>query len=245
MILLLDIGNTRAKYVVLEQGIRSTVKAIDNNVMNHSLLEQRFTQITKVVVASVASENITDIVKSWCEQKELSYQRVYSEKQKNGVKSAYHLPEQLGIDRWLTLVASRILLPKSNVLIVDAGTATTIDVLSDSGQHIGGWILAGVDTLFESVLANTTKVAATNTNQASLSFGCNTSDNVNNACWAATAGTIYSALKQAERQNCKINKILLTGGNAKALQPLLTVDSLIVDDLVFQGLQAYSGEERK
>lgn len=239
MILLLDIGNTRAKYVVLEKGIRSPIKVIENTSFNKDSLDEHFTGIKKVIVASVAKEEITDTVKSWCIDNVIAFQRVHSEKQKGAVYSAYDVPEQLGVDRWLTLIASHVLFPNTNVLIVDAGTATTIDVLSASGCHQGGWIFAGVATLFETVLANTTKVIATNTKQASLSFGRNTSDNVNNGCWAATVGAIHHALMQAELENFKIEKVLLTGGNAKVLQSLLRLESIVIDDLVFQGLQAY------
>ena len=51
----------------------------------------------------------------------------------------------LGVDRWLAILAAAFkLYPQKNVLIIDAGTATTVDLLAKSGVHQGGWILPGI-----------------------------------------------------------------------------------------------------
>lgn len=239
MIALIDIGNTRLKYCLVDQGKRGTPQSISNQLLSSAYLSEHFGNITKVIVASVSHQNLTNTIELWCTDKSVDYQRVVSEKSKDEVISAYHQPNQLGVDRWLTLIAANVLYPNKNTLIVDAGTATTIDLIASNGVHQGGWILAGIDTLFSCVLDNTSQVHAKVDKEASLSWGMSTSENVNNATWAATVGAVNLAVSQSEHQGIPLDNILLTGGNGKTLASLLGTRCTVVEDLVFIGLQAY------
>lgn len=60
-----------------------------------------------------------------------------------GLAPGYHEPARLGVDRWLALVALRArgVLPS---LVVDAGSALTVDCLTAEGRHEGGWIVPGL-----------------------------------------------------------------------------------------------------
>lgn len=71
-----------------------------------------------------------------------------------GVHNAYSEPERLGIDRWLGIVAAHHM-AKKNVVIVDAGTAIKVDIVSKEGIHLGGYIAPGL-TMMEEVLLNKT-----------------------------------------------------------------------------------------
>lgn len=239
MIALVDIGNTRTKYCFVNNKQREEISSIENEKLSNDYLLSHFNQVDKIIVASVSHNGLTDTIEFWCKEHEVSYQRVVSEKSRNSIVSAYHQPSQLGVDRWLTLIAANELYPNENILIIDAGTATTIDLLAASGEHQGGWILAGIDTLFGSVLNNTSQVWASSTRAASLAFGASSSENVNNATWAATVGAVSQAILQSEQQGVAINKILVTGGNGHSLAALLSHKSTLVDDLVFVGLQDY------
>ncbi|MBL4822941.1 MAG: type III pantothenate kinase [Colwellia sp.] len=239
MIALVDIGNSRTKYTIVNQGKRGSVQSIANEQLSNKDLTECFSKIDKLIVASVNHNELTDNIELWCKEQDIHYQQVVSEQNKNGVLSAYHRPSQLGVDRWLTLIAAKALYPSENTLIVDAGTATTIDLLAANGEHQGGWILAGIDTLFNCVLDNTSQVQANVAKTASLAFGANSSENVNNATWAATIGAINLAILQSEQQGIVIDEILLTGGNGQTIALLLTHQCTVIEDLVFVGLQAY------
>lgn len=239
MIALIDIGNSRTKYCIVSQEKRGSVQSISNELLTSDYLSKCFSKIDKLIVASVSHHELTNKIELWCHEHQINYQQVVSEKSKNGVVSAYQTPNQLGVDRWLTLIAANELYPSKNILIVDAGTATTIDLLAENGLHQGGWILAGIDTLFNCVLENTSQVKASVANAASLSFGANSSENVNNATWAATVGAVNLAILQSEQQGIAIDEILLTGGNGSTLVSLLSHQCTMIEDLVFIGLQAY------
>jgi len=239
MIALVDIGNSRTKFCVVSESNRNSVQSIPNEQLSNNYLSEYFDKVDQLIVASVSRNQLTDEIEVWCNKHHISYLKVESAKCRNNVVSAYHEPSQLGVDRWLTLIAANSLYPNKNILIIDAGTATTIDVLSANGEHQGGWILAGIDMLFSCVVNNTSQVKANAANTGCLSFGLSSSENVNNATWAATVGAINLAITQSEKQNLEIDEILLTGGNGHVLASLLSHRCTIIEDLVFIGLQEY------
>ncbi|PHR79966.1 MAG: pantothenate kinase [Colwellia sp.] len=239
MIALVDIGNSRTKFCIVSKGSRGAVHSLPNELLSSDYLTGYFNKIDKLIIASVSRNALADKIELWCQKHNINYQQVVSEKCKNDVISAYHQPSQLGVDRWLTLIGANTLYPNKNILIIDAGTATTIDLLAASGVHQGGWILAGIETLFSCVLDNTSQVQADLAKTASVSFGASSSENVNNATWAATIGAINLAVSQSDQQGVVIDEILLTGGNGRTLASLLSRRCTVIKDLVFIGLQAY------
>lgn len=239
MIALIDIGNTRTKYCLVSKDKRKPQQAVLNKYFTHDFLDENFVGATRLIVASVNQDKLSDVISAWCHINKIDYQQVVSEKHKNNIVSAYQQPSQLGVDRWLTLIGAAELFPNKNVLIVDAGTATTIDLLTSNGQHQGGWILAGIETLISSVLADTIQVEANDNEKESLAFGINTSENVHNAAWAATVGAINLAISQAQSQNIMLEEVIITGGNGKLLSSLVSHQNTVIEELVFSGLQAY------
>jgi type III pantothenate kinase len=255
VIVLIDIGNSRTKYVQLINEQLSATSQLDNKDFNSAYFSRYFKQADKIIVANVSQAALTIELESWCEVQAIAFTQVHSEQQKNALVSAYQKPTQLGIDRWLALLGSTHLYPSKCVLIIDAGTATTVDLVSSSGQHQGGWILAGIKALFNSILSHSTLVHAKSQTTPNLAFGNNTTDNVNNACWAATLGMVNQAITQAQKIG-SIDKIILTGGNGKALTALLVAEVnqvtdashkniskqniQFIDNLIFYGLQEYS-----
>ncbi|PKH85851.1 pantothenate kinase [Colwellia sp. Bg11-28] len=249
MILLIDIGNSRTKYVQLISGELSATTQLSNSEFSEEYFTKYFNQASQLIVANVAKSALTDELATWCAREKINYKQVHSEQKKNTLISAYQEPTTLGIDRWLALLGTIHLYPQENVLIIDAGTATTVDLLTSNGQHQGGWILAGINALFTSILSHSTLVHAKSKTMPSLAFGVNTTDNVNNACWAATLGMIERAIEQAQKLG-DINRIILTGGDGKALTRLLlaqTTENILaveniqfIDNLIFFGLQEYA-----
>jgi len=239
LIILVDVGNTRTKYSFVNNGKQNYQQAVLNKCLTNSFLSDKFIGASRIIVASVNHDEITDEISAWCQMNKISYLQVVSEDKKNNVVSGYKSTSQLGVDRWLTLIGAAEIFPNRNVLIIDAGTATTIDFLAATGKHQGGWILAGIDTLISSVLTNTAQVQANDKEKQSLAFGFNTSENVHNAAWAATVGSINLAIAQVQGQGIILDELIFTGGNGKLLSPLISHQSTIIEELVFRGLQAY------
>ena len=238
MRLLIDVGNSRTKFLYEKNNKLTAIEYIANEAINSNWLTKISAKVESITLASVNKNNLTAIFSKYSEQKKIPFMQVQSESERFGVFSSYQNPTTLGVDRWLTLLAAASLYKNNNVLIIDAGTATTADLLDKNAYHLGGWILPGIDTLFSSLLMNTTNVAAIQTPASTLNFGKNTSECVNNACWAATIGFIEQAIKQTKKQ-LVLDKILITGGNAEGISRLLTVEHNVIDKLVFFGMQRF------
>lgn len=239
MIVLFDIGNTRTKFCIVKDDVREHSIAISNEKLSGNYLTEAFGGARKVLVASVGHNELADDINQWCQRHNVIYQQVVSEAKKNGIVSAYEDYTKLGIDRWLAIIGASYTFPQKNVLIIDSGTATTFDLLTSDGKHQGGWILAGVDMLITSVLANTTQVHANDNEQECTSFGKNTSENVHNAAWAATVGSVNMAIEESTELGINIDEIIVTGGNRKKLSSLIHNKASVIEDLVFIGLQTY------
>jgi type III pantothenate kinase len=240
MTLLIDIGNSRTKYILANVISSNESMVVNNHCINFNWLDDHFKSVEKIIISCVSSNTILKVISEWAKNTQIELKIIESEAKRYGVVSIYQQPKKLGVDRWLSMIGALSLHPDKNILIVDAGTATTIDLLSAGGQHHGGWILPGINLMIDSLLANTSKIEANRKENPSLTFGDNTNANVNNACWAATLGAINLAITQARKELDSIDVILLTGGNARYIAPILEDEIIIEDNLILYGLQRYN-----
>ncbi len=239
MNLLIDVGNSRAKFVYENEGVLGEIFYIDLNLIDSAYIKQNWSAVEKLIIASVGDVEITRRILGLAKEKDIQTKLVVSEKERFSVTTAYALPEQLGVDRWLALIGAKVLYPEKTCLIVDLGTATTIDLITAQGQHIGGWIFPGIGTMHSSLQFNTANIKGHTDNLRVIAFGTSTIENVNNGCLAATVGAIEMALLKAKQQDIEINHIVLTGGNAHYIKEHLNFTVELVEELVFKGLQCY------
>jgi type III pantothenate kinase len=233
VIFLIDVGNSRTKYVQFNDKTLSTVTQLNNDEFTADYFSRHFSKAQQVVMANVGQIVLTEHLANWCQDQGVCFTEVHSEQQKNTLISAYRQPATLGIDRWLALLGAISLYPQKTLLIIDAGTATTVDLLASNGQHQGGWILSGIKALFDTIIYNSTLVNANRSTMPNVAFGKNTTDNVNNACWAATIGMIEQAIKQAQQLG-GIEHIIFTGGNGQALKHLLLANNKHSNELEYE-----------
>ena len=223
MRLLIDIGNTQVKYVFQQNDNTpfSNIFYVDYQVFLTRLLDEDFSGVRQVILSNVQGQEIQDSIRHWANENKLQFLQVESTKHAFGVTSGYEKPERLGVDRWLTMIGAKQLYPNKNLLIIDAGTATTVDLLAANGQHYGGWIMPGIATLFDSLITRTKRIDAVASTTQHLAFGVNSSACVNHGSWAMTIGAIKEAIIQANTV-MTLDKILLTGGNGPEIAKLMT-----------------------
>ncbi|MDO6445526.1 type III pantothenate kinase [Colwellia sp. 1_MG-2023] len=245
MKLLIDVGNTLCKYVTFQQGELSAVTSIESHLINQQWLTKNFPAVAQCIVSNVNDSQINQTISLWCESQNIAYCFVKSETEKFNLRCAYDDPSTFGVDRWLGLIGASTLFPNQAALIIDVGTATTIDLLTSSGVHQGGWILPGIELMFSSVTNNTKKVIATPKEINQIAFANNTSDAVNQANWAATIGCINIAIASAHSQYLSQDeslKIILTGGNAAKLKQLMAIECEYIEKLIFVGINRYDAK---
>jgi type III pantothenate kinase len=154
-----------------------------------------------------------------------------------GVRVAYAEPMRLGVDRWLALIAAHHQGPGA-ALIVDAGTAITYDLLLADGQHLGGLILPGVHLMRETLLGRTRipPVSGPTDPDPGAPWATDTATAISGASLQAPAALAERLWGQLCDQVGDSPRLILTGGDAESLAPLIHVPAHIQPALVLQGL---------
>lgn len=228
MYLLLDVGNTREKAALVKNGkVTALPQLAPENLAK--------LPIKAVYFASVASQEKLTALKQTLGLVHLPWRQVYSDAYAYGVRNVYQQPQTLGVDRWLAMLGGQSLFPGQSILIVDAGTAVTLDWLDANAQHVGGWILPGLKMQQQAVVSNTAKVFNSETFNGRLEAGVDTVTCLQNGCLAAVLGAIHLAWQKAP-----CSKLLLTGGDSKFIKSHLAEYPVSVEPLlIFHGLARY------
>ena len=148
---------------------------------------------------------------------------------------AYKEPLDLGSDRFLAMLGALKHFPDRNLLIIDVGSALTIDVVNDSGEHKGGLIMPGLEALRGSFAK-----FATNSQYLNSS---NLQSSTKEAWLSGTQAMLVSSIKEqiigfeSERPN---GIVILTGGIVRSLISELPETVNYFDNLVLDGLESYS-----
>jgi len=239
MIAYFDLGNTRSKYQIEINHRFQSVEYFNNRELTPAWLNRRFSQAQEIVIANVNNEKFTRVIVEWADSQAISVQALSVQAEQFGVSCAYEQFSSLGIDRWLAVLAADKLKPNKATLVVDAGTATTFDLISATKQHLGGWILPGVALVQSTLLTNTENIVAKPRHLATIELGLNSSDAVNNAAWLATLATVEKIVNQYQAELGDI-KVLFTGGNGEQLANLSPELGNYIDNLIFIGMQRFS-----
>lgn len=152
-----------------------------------------------------------------------------------GVANGYRVPEQLGADRWAALIGARHL-HAGTCLVVNAGTATTIDILDATGVFRGGVILPGADLMQWALSERTAGLP-----RAPGSF----SDEPRSTADAIETGTLLAQVGAIEHLFARLEAgalCLLSGGAAGSIAARLSVPLRVVDNLVLEGLVRIAAE---
>jgi len=241
--LLLDVGNTRLKWGVLEdEQIHRTGHISMRKIHDEGLgvLTSRLPRsVDAVQVSNVAGVSfgtrLSGVIGMHCEC-DVHFAR--AERYACGVRSGYRHPRRLGVDRWVAMIGAWAEL-ESACLVVDAGTAVTIDMIDNEGQHLGGQIFPGVRLMLEALTASTSDIPAVGRQQSAASgldmFGDTTSKAVQNGAWNAVAGAVDRAITTL-RSNAYDPTVVLTGGDASRMLTALGTEPLHRPHLVLQGL---------
>jgi len=241
--LLLDVGNTRIKWGVLDgERIRRTGHIAQASVHEQGLgvLTSRLPHDVDTVLASnvagaTFATRLSGVIGLHCG---CAVHFAKSTRQACGVRNGYREPRRLGVDRWVAMIGAWAELEKACV-IVDLGTAVTIDALDDDGRHLGGQIIPGIALMAAALAGNTSDIPAVGRRAAAASglemFANSTSKAVQHGAWNAVAGAVERAITTL-RSNAYDPAVVLTGGDASRMLTALGTEPLHRPNLVLQGL---------
>lgn len=234
MILCLDAGNTRLKWGV-HNGQEWQGKGACAHEACEGLASTLPRGIGRILACNVAGSEVAQRIESLAVRLDARLGWFRSEMACCGVSNAYDNPAQLGPDRWAALVGARAL-HAGHALVVTAGTATTIDVLTASGRFSGGLILPGIELMRRSLACNTAVLPEARGSYRDMPT--NTDD-------AITSGILHATLGAVERMACRLASAdflcLLSGGGADLLQAHIDLPLIRVEHLVLEGLVRAAG----
>ncbi|MCB1756893.1 MAG: type III pantothenate kinase [Gammaproteobacteria bacterium] len=237
MNLLIDIGNTRIKSA-LDDGaqltpVRSALwRQTDLPALFDSLWGRLDPQ--RVVVSNVAGSLIEQSLRDWSGKAFGHLPEFVKTAKKSGpLVCAYPDPTQLGIDRWVALQAAITLSP-AGVVVIDCGTATTVDLVTADRVHRGGAILPGIHTMRRALAGGTANLDVDGGN--TIAFANNTRDGIAGGTAYALAGAIDRLVNEGLQIFDEAFFNVLTGGEAEQVRPLLKTQTTLEPDLVLLGL---------
>lgn len=237
---LLDLGNSRCKFAILKPGEADTIGAVpyhDGSRLDvvASVL-QPHDPLDRIVVCSVLGRQFNEQL-----QDRFATSRFYfldPSERCFGITLAYDDPGTLGADRLAALIAAKVGCP-GNTCIVDCGTAVTVDVLDSEGMHRGGVIFPGLASMRAALEMDT--AIDLNREGGSLAIpATSTRDAIYSGCLSAVAGGINQTVDRMQAEGEPFEQIILTGGDAELLMPLLAQPVIHEPDWILEGLRHVS-----
>lgn len=240
MKLLLDIGNSRVKWARFDNnGLQPMQAAVYPLSQFSEWCNQYLAQMPRpesVRVANVAGSDVAEALTRWCRQHwQLTPDYAVTARSAGNLRNGYDNVAEMGVDRWLAMLAARQLSHES-ICVISCGTAVTLDAVKADGRHLGGLILPG-PALMQDVLNTSTQGARTHdVLELQLELGRSTRLGVAAGSAYAIAGMIERTLDQLEQAHGQQWHCLITGGAAASITPLCRVPMENIPDLVLQGL---------
>lgn len=232
MIVCLDSGNTRIKW-----GVHDGLRWLAQGAVTHDEADGLACLLTdwpgpeRVMLANVAGAEAGARIRRqlapwqpvWCD--------VQATSAAQGVTNLYKYPERLGVDRWCALIGAWARY-RSPLVVVMAGTATTIDTLDAEGCFVGGSILPGIGLMLRSLAKGTAGLPFAD-GEYSPYPRC-TEDAIVSGVLEAQAGAVERAVA---RLDGGAGLCLLSGGYGNRISPCLAIPHQLVDNLPLEGLR--------
>jgi type III pantothenate kinase len=233
MNLVIDIGNTRTKFSVFNRGEVLITVPVDEFKPEHiDILQNEHPDLKKVILSAV---------KDYSPQLKIALQSRFNqfiELDANTplpIENLYKTPETLGKDRIAAAIGGFDLYPETNLLVIDAGTAITYDVVNSKGQYLGGNISPGIDMRFKALHHFTDKLPLVKQQSFAKLYGSTTEEAI---VAGIQNGVVFEVDKAIDtfKEFYKNLKVIITGGNADFFDNKLKNSFFVHFNLIALGL---------
>jgi type III pantothenate kinase len=250
-VLLIDIGNTRIKWARFDGQRLGRQRAAAHSGWGGEDYARRVMGsgkgLERILVASVAGARVDRrILLAARRARGPVPEFVKSLRSAGGVTSGYVEPWRLGVDRFVAAIGAFHLGKGRAVVVVGVGTAMTIDLVDAKGRHRGGAIVPAPTLMVDTLLRNTDGIrrrAQGGGGGGSSLFGRSTRAAIVQGSRYAAAALIDRAVGEARvLLRGRAPLLMLTGGGAPSIQPLVRSACVSVPDLVLRGLAALGTE---
>ena len=233
--LLIDAGNSRIKSAAYINGAIVRYAPVATESPSPPVQWKEAETPASVVVSNVAGVAVAAKLTRWTlDAWAMIPTFVQVRRRAAGMRTQYDDPTKLGVDRWLAALAAYRLAGRA-VVVVDAGTAITLDVVSGSGVHLGGSISPGLKLMIDSLTHNTAGLRADSIEQIE-GIATNTASAISTGCIDAVVGGIERATRAIAASLDATPAWVITGGGATEIMKYCHIEFRNVPDLVLQGL---------
>jgi len=234
--LLIDLGNSRVKWGTSKNDDWFEGQPFENNGTQTDFSAWRDLKPASIYVSNSSGDSCYQTLCDWC----LGIWSVFPQTleaqiEQAGIKNGYRDPNQLGVDRWLAMIAARQIY-SSAFVVVDCGTAVTVDSVSKNGQFLGGVISIGSGTMISALKAKAPHLSSGAMNYSGV-LNLDTQNAIDSGAFIFVAGGIERALKEVESTLGSGFSVVMTGGSAPAIAPLIDWSVDVQPDLVLRGIQ--------
>ena len=246
-VLVVDIGNTRIKWARLSGEHLERQRALEHSGLARQDYQRRILRgprgLSRIIVASVAGPRVERPFTAAARALGVVPEFVATARSAAGVTTRYTDPWRLGVDRFAAVIAAHHIARARGACVIDVGTAMTIDLVDGQGVHHGGAIVPGPQLMVGSLLRSTSGIlrrARGDAGRGSL-FAHNTRAAIEQGAAFAAAAAVDRAVAEAQQILKRVPLVMLTGGAAEQLQPLLRSSYVSVPDLVLRGVALRAG----
>ena len=232
MNLAIDIGNSRTKL-----GFFVGDDLVEKRTLEHWTPKEIIELATNQAVENVILSNVANRVSTQLVQY-LATNYFFIELNENTalpIANNYQTPQTLGKDRLAAVVGAYQLYPKTNCLVVDAGTCITFDVLTADGIYLGGNIAPGINMRLEAMHQFTANLPKVEKKTSKYWLGRTTEEALVNGGIMGVSLELEGMIRLCREKLGEIN-VILTGGDAEFLAKTLKSKIFVNQNLVLIGL---------
>lgn len=250
--LTIDVGNSRIKWAVIKQGVikEHGEAEYSESDFENVLSSMGMPVLKNVSISFVAQPDLKLKLQRWLIARgSVSVFFAKTLARQRGITNSYRQPENMGVDRWLAMIAAYTLCEIANndaVCVIDCGTAITLDVLDASGQHAGGLILPGFRVMVGSLVNNTGNISTPGSmlysEDLNSGLATSTQESVAKGCARLINEGMSGIVKSCEKNIAGKLHCVVTGGDGEWVAKTLAYDNTYNPYLVLQGLNFISTE---
>jgi type III pantothenate kinase len=247
MLLAVDIGNTNIVFGLFEGAeLRLEWRAetrVERTGDEYAALLRGLFELSGIQLPEVTAGIISSVVPPATSPIERFFQRylkltplVVGPGIKTGMSILYENPREVGADRIVNAVAAYARFPQGAV-VVDFGTATTFDVITDRGEYAGGIIAPGLAISADALFRSTAKLPRVEVTRPKTAIGRNTVNSIQSGLVFGYAGLVDALVKRIQAETKFSPRVVATGG----LAGLIAAESSTIEEcdelLTLRGLQ--------
>ena len=163
---------------------------------------------------------------------------------KTGLNIQVDVPSQVGSDRIVIAVAA-LAEYEAPLILMDLGTATTIEVVEPGNVYMGGVIIPGVKVSVDALTSRAAQLPGISLDQPKSVIGKNTVDCMRSGIMYGTAGMIDGIVERMEEELGHKSTLVATGGMAQFVTPLCKHEIILERDLLLKGLNIIYKKNKK